>query len=164
MVPVQVLQEAGDSVTSLFVNETEIVSGSSDGKIRRYDLRKGRLTTDVIGQPVTSVKMSKDGQMSLVASLDSSVRLLDNANGGLLATYQGHENEKYRIPAVFGQDENYIVCGSEDGRVLMWDIESGRKIGEVKGHHGKVVSGVSVSQKTGQMITCGGDGEIVLWT
>lgn len=163
-VPIQILDEAKDSVSCLYVGQTEIVTGSVDGKVRTYDLRKGLLTTDVIGQPVTSVRQTSDEQALLVASLDSTVRLLDKANGGLLMNYEGHENTKYRIPAVFGHSELYVACGSEDGRIFMWDLEKGRKVGEVQGHHDRVVSGVSISQKTGQMITCGGDGKIVMWT
>lgn len=163
-VPIQILDDAKDSVTCLYLAELQVVTGSVDGKVRTYDLRKGLLTTDCIGHPVTSIRHTSDDQTLLVASLDSTIRLLDKANGGLLISYKGHENDKYRIPAVFGRDERYVASGSENGKVLMWDIEGGQKIGELEGHHGRVVSGVSISQKTGQMITCGGDGEIILWT
>lgn len=44
--PIQVLDEAKDSVSSLAVSDHEILAGSLDGKVRRYDLRKGMMHSD----------------------------------------------------------------------------------------------------------------------
>ena len=48
--PVQVLKEAGDSVSSVQVIGWDILAGSVDGKLRIYDLRMGMLSTDTIGR------------------------------------------------------------------------------------------------------------------
>lgn len=45
----QILDEAQDGVTSIEVSDHEILTGSADGCIRRYDLRVGRLYVDLIG-------------------------------------------------------------------------------------------------------------------
>ncbi|XP_072704401.1 WD repeat domain-containing protein 83 isoform X1 [Ciconia boyciana] len=47
--PVQVLDEAKDGVSSVKVSDHEILSGSVDGRIRRYDLRAGQLYSDYVG-------------------------------------------------------------------------------------------------------------------
>jgi mitogen-activated protein kinase organizer 1 len=41
----QILEEPKDSVTSLDVSDHEILAGSADAKVRRYDLRNGQLFT-----------------------------------------------------------------------------------------------------------------------
>ena len=48
--PIQVLEDARDSVSSLHVVGHEIVTGSVDGKMRVYDLRMGMLYVDTIGR------------------------------------------------------------------------------------------------------------------
>ena len=48
--PIQVLEEAKDSVSSLHVAGHEIVTGSVDGRLRVYDLRMGMVFVDVIGR------------------------------------------------------------------------------------------------------------------
>ena len=48
--PIQVLEEAKDSVSSLHVVGHEIVTGSVDGRMRVYDLRMGMIFVDVIGR------------------------------------------------------------------------------------------------------------------
>lgn len=90
--PVQILDDAKDSVPSLDVSEFEILTASVDGFIRCYDLRVGQLRTDCIGEPVTSVQLSHDGNCILASSLDSTVRLLDKSNGELLSDFRGHKN------------------------------------------------------------------------
>lgn len=48
--PIQVLEEAGDSVVGLQVVGHEIVTGCVDGRVRVYDLRMGMCFVDVIGR------------------------------------------------------------------------------------------------------------------
>jgi len=45
----QILDEAKDSVISVHVSDHEILSGSADCQLRRYDIRSGHLHTDFIG-------------------------------------------------------------------------------------------------------------------
>lgn len=48
--PIQSLEEAGDSISSLHVVGHEIVTGSVDGRMRVYDLRMGMRFVDVFGR------------------------------------------------------------------------------------------------------------------
>ena len=41
----QTFEESKDSVTSIDVSDHEILIGSADSKVRRYDLRNGQLST-----------------------------------------------------------------------------------------------------------------------
>lgn len=51
--PIQVLEEAKDSISSLHVAGHELVTGSVDGRMRLYDLRMGVVSVDVIGRMFT---------------------------------------------------------------------------------------------------------------
>ena len=42
----QIMQEAKDSVSSVQVTDHEILTGSLDGQIRRYDIRNGEMIAD----------------------------------------------------------------------------------------------------------------------
>lgn len=75
--PVQTLSGSADSVSSLAVSSHYIYASSIDGNVRTYDLRAGTLTADTIGQPVTHIAVSRDGNCLLAGSLDSKLRLLD---------------------------------------------------------------------------------------
>ncbi|CAL7950128.1 unnamed protein product [Xylocopa violacea] len=47
--PVQCLNEAKDSISSVKVSDHEILTASFDGKIRRYDIRVGEMYADYMG-------------------------------------------------------------------------------------------------------------------
>lgn len=44
--PIQVLDEAKDSITSITIRGSDILTSSVDGHVRSYDLRKGKLSAD----------------------------------------------------------------------------------------------------------------------
>ena len=121
------------------------MTGSVDGHVRTYDLRKGELRSDFIGRtspspllrppqvsfsdsaailvdPVTAVVPTKDHQSYLVTTLDSHVRLMDGTTGKLLNGFNGHVNTSYRCRACFGFNEASVVCGDENGAVWAWDL------------------------------------------
>lgn len=141
--PVQVLAEARDAVTSLAVRGADIVAGSVDGRVRAYDVRMGRVATDVVGASVTSVDLTRDGRAVLVGSLDSRVRLMDRDTGSCLRAYDdpGFRNEELRVQSVLGGGERYVVAGDEappppppdqdadgQGRVWAWDLLTGKVV------------------------------------
>lgn len=143
--PVQVLSEARDSVAALAVRGAEIVAGSVDGRVRAYDVRVGRVVTDVLGASVTSLCLSRDAKTMLVGTLDSKLRLMDRENGTCLKTYAdaGWRNEELRVQSVLGGKERYVVAGDEltaagrpegdvDGRVWAWDLLTGKVAAKVR--------------------------------
>lgn len=141
---IQSLDEAKDSIQALHVGPTYIMTGSVDGHVRTYDLRKGELRSDFIGRtslfpplcpagtisltqlrspdPVTAVVPTKDHQSYLVTTLDSHVRLMDGSTGKLLNDFEGHLNTSYRCRACFGFNEASVVCGDENGAIWAWDL------------------------------------------
>lgn len=142
--PVQVLDEARDAISAVVVRGAEVLAGSVDGRVRSYDVRTGRVTTDVVGASVTSLCLTQDGRAMLVGSLDSRVRLMDRESGGCLQTYAGGEepgagwrNTELRVQSLLGGKERFVVAGDEmtgdetgaaadGGRLWAWDLLTGK--------------------------------------
>ncbi|KAI9847961.1 MAG: hypothetical protein M1837_001478 [Sclerophora amabilis] len=161
--PIQVLEEARDSVSCLHVVEHEICTGSVDGKVRIYDLRMGMVYVDVIGRPVTSIRQTKDGNALLVSSLDGTIRLMDKGNGNLLQTYKGHVNTEYRIRSCLGMNDAFVVAGSEDGKIFVWDLLEGKVVQRLDAHDGKVASAVVANSAKNEWLSAGVDGTVQIW-
>ncbi|KHJ43770.1 WD domain, G-beta repeat protein [Trichuris suis] len=130
--PIQVMDEASDSVTSVSCSAHEILTGSADYHVRRYDLRQGMFYSDYLGKTVSSVNFSKDGQCVLASCLDSTVRLMEKGKGQLLTesvlcifsrhTFTGHTNVEYKTDSSFFNSDRQVVSGSEDGKVYCWNL------------------------------------------
>ncbi|ORY06319.1 WD40 repeat-like protein [Basidiobolus meristosporus CBS 931.73] len=160
--PIQILDEAKDSVSSLQIKNHEIVTGSIDGNIRVYDLRKGELRTDTVAQPVTSVCFSNDENCILASTLDDVIRLFDKESGTLLNDFKGHVNHDYKIQSTLTNTDAYVVSGSEDGTIHIWDLLEGRSAAVLR-KHTKVVTSISYHPKVSKLLSASVDGSIYQW-
>lgn len=179
--PIMTFSEAKDSVSSLQVLGSEIFTGSVDGRVRVYDLGMGHVDCDVVapGKGVTSVMPTRAGDGYLVSSLDSSLRFMDRPTGKCLQTFRdvegGFRNEAYRMRSMLAMGDAYVISGSEDGRVVVWDVLTGEVVhrlwhvrdgvdGEkMEASKKNVVSAVAWNQLKKQWASAGGDGSVVVW-
>lgn len=176
---IMTLGEARDSVTSVQVWGHEVFVGSVDGRVRVYDLAMGCLETDCVapGKGVTSLSVAKGGEAYLCSGLDSTLRFMDRKTGKCLQSFrhEGFRNETYRLRSMLAGAEAFAVSGTEDGRVLAWDVLSGELVHEVWHKEGggsdgvgqaskkDVVSAVAWNQLRKIWASAGGDGTVVVW-
>jgi len=160
--PIQILQDAKDSVASVDISTSEIITGSVDGCVRNYDIRRGKLFTDHIGHPITSVNLSRDRNCILASCLDSTLRLLDKSSGELLSAYRGHKNIEYKIDSCFNNNDAVIISGSEDNNVYFWDLVEANLVQTLKGHTGTVCS-LSYHLTEPYLLSSSMDGTIKVW-
>lgn len=163
--PIQSLDDARDAIQTLHVGSQEIVSGSVDGHVRTYDLRKGQMTSDYLGHPITAIQPTKDGQTLLITTLDGKIRLLDRKTGQCLNTFQGHKHESYRCRATFDSKEEIVIFGDEDGRVWTWDLVNATALPPAPPQrvHEKAILWTERHPDNKELLTASADGTIVLW-
>ena len=161
----------GDSVTSVSVAErgggTRVAAGCVDGAARVVDLRRGLCHVDRLDAPVTSVSHSRDEQCLAVSCLTSRVALLDCSSGDALATYRGHVAERSKTECRLTNTDAHVLAGSEDGRVLFWDLVSASVVADLRAHdETTVVCGLDFAPEGAApaMATCATDGRAHYWT
>ncbi|KAI9840728.1 MAG: WD domain protein [Sclerophora amabilis] len=146
---------------------TLVVSCAGDGLIRVWDTATGQCLRTLVHEdnpPVTSVLFSPNGKFVLAWTLDSSVRLWNYVEGRCVKTYQGHQNNRFSLGGAFGRygDEAFIVSGSEDGSMVIWDVKSKVILQRLQGHEGPVL-GVDTCQSENILVSCGLDGTVRIW-
>lgn len=92
-------------------------------------------------------------------------RLCNLANGKSLKVYTGHMNRVYCITSTFSvTNGKYIVSGSEDNCVYIWDLQGKNVLQKLEGHNDTVIS-VSCHPTQNKIASAGLDNDrtIKIW-
>ncbi|KAK0069941.1 WD repeat domain-containing protein 83 [Biomphalaria pfeifferi] len=160
--PIQILNEAKDSVTSVQVSDHEILSGSADSKVRRYDLRMGKMFSDYVGKPISCVRFTRDSQCVLVSSTDTTVKLIDKDSGEMLNQYQGHKNVSYKIDCCLNHQDTQVLSGSEDGKVFIWDLVEAKLVDTLNHETSRTIHSLSFHPSEPLLLTACAD-KVFVW-
>ncbi|KAG6611045.1 WD40 repeat-containing protein [Phytophthora cinnamomi] len=79
----------------------------------RGSMRKGR--------KVTGIEFDPEGKYFLVSTNDSRMRLFSVDNYSRICKYKGLVNGHLQIKGRFSQDGDFVICGSENGSVYVWN-------------------------------------------
>ncbi|KAF8073092.1 Wdr5 [Scenedesmus sp. PABB004] len=133
---------AADPITGMdfSYDGTVLASCSFDGLLRLWDTANGRclktLAIDGGSSPLSFVAFSPNGQYLLQASMDSKARLVNFETGRVARTYTGHTNTRFCSTMAFATalgPRPLVAAGSEDGGLLLWDVDSKQVVHRVPG-------------------------------
>ena len=185
--PLQVLKDAKDSVTSVYIQQQTSSGGahnssssvkdysnniaiirtaSVDGIVRTYDLRKGLLQCDDFGSPVTSMARTKDGNCLVVSCLDGTIRLMELETGELLNTYNSyHTAGQYGLDVDVLADDATIVTGSENGACALYDLVRANMVQVLDGPARRPTCTVAAHPKQSSVVVAASyDNSTVVWS
>jgi len=111
--------------------------------IKLYDLRKWDegpfidFESNVTTSEPTVLKFSGDGRSLLVGAAEPNprIQILDAFNGCLQTLCRGHANDQaYELDACFSPDSQYVLSGSEDASIHIWERATGNPCHVLHGH------------------------------
>ena len=180
---VQGMKDAKDSVTGVaFLPHLPytLCSASVDGALRMYDARRGQLSTQQVGHPLTAITPMKEGGALLLSSLSSTLFLFSTSpppspsTSPLLQFYQGasYVNAQYSLRPALVLGSSHVVSGTELGNGLVsWHVDSGRETGQwgaKEGHAGvggkhAVSTSLDWSEEQRLLLSGSTDGDVRVW-
>ncbi|CDO76439.1 hypothetical protein BN946_scf184781.g16 [Trametes cinnabarina] len=142
----------------------------AETRIIIYDLatKQPELSIRIEGE-LTSVKVSQDSQYALINRASENgppaIHLIDLTDGRVVRKYVGHSQSKHVIRSCFGGvEENFILSGSEDGKVYIWHRETGVLLEELAGHGEGSVNSVAWNPANERMFaSCSDDRTVRIW-
>ncbi|KAJ6824761.1 autophagy-related protein 16 isoform X2 [Iris pallida] len=150
------------------VDGVTLCSGHVDGNLRLWDSRSGKLVSEVAAhsQAVTSVCISRSGNIVLTSGRDNTHNLFDLRTLELRGTFMASGN---RVASNWSRscvssDEKYVAAGSADGSVYIWSILKGDVVGVLSGSHSTHVLSCAWGGLGTSLASADKNGNVCIWT
>jgi len=141
---------------------------TSGNAIKLYDLlsfEKGPFATFTVDPHIqlqwSGIKFSNDGKYILLPTTESAIYLIDAFTGKKKQTYSSRVNDHQSIlEASFSPDAQYVLSGSEEGNIHVWNTVTGEEVAMWRGH-ASVVGAVQWNPR--YMMAASADSRLVFW-
>lgn len=128
------------------------------------------LRSSVSKEKFRAITLSNNGEYILasrnIVGVDNKavIELWEIENDICLMKYSGHSQEKYVLRPIFGgKFEKYIVSGSENDKVYIWDRTTGEIVDDLEGHQNVTNGIVWSSNCPNYLFSCSYDQTIKVW-
>jgi len=156
---VGLMQCNGRAVASFDPEGLIFAVGVQSEQIKLYDVRsfdKGPFSTFKYrietGCDWTGVKFSLDGKLMMLTTNGAVVRVVEAYEGKPHYTLSGFQNNKgIHIEASFTPDSQFVISGSTDGKLHLWNMNTGQRCGILTGEHPNPVTNVQFNPRFGVM-------------
>ncbi|OQR91077.1 hypothetical protein THRCLA_22491 [Thraustotheca clavata] len=153
---VHTLRQTLGEVTSVSLssNGLYLLTGSRNNSNRLWDMR-------MLTMPRTT--LTKDTPVHRPSASSLTPTLTSSTEQRPLQRFKGHQNTaKNVVRAAFGPREDFVLGGSEDGAVYVWDVATGKLLERLLGHTGVTYS-ARWHERQALMASCSHDGTVKTW-
>ncbi|OWZ08019.1 hypothetical protein PHMEG_00019501 [Phytophthora megakarya] len=115
---------------------------------------------------MSCLSISPSGKFLLVNFVKhEQIACIEIATGSVLAKYRGVREQRYVLrPCFVGTHNELVACGSEDGKVCLWQRESGNVSAELDGHSSVVNVVVRHPVHSNVIASASDDKTVRLWS
>ncbi|KAF5314612.1 hypothetical protein D9611_007247 [Ephemerocybe angulata] len=170
--------DAGVTSVAISPRADLVAAGSLDNVIRIWDVASGTLVERLRGHgnSVYSVAFTPDGKGLVTGSLDKTLKLWDVSHLGLRAKEEGKPNvggspcvmdfighKDYVLSVSMSSDSRWVVSGSKDRCVHVWDSQTAVLQLMLQGHKNSVIS-LDLNSANDLLATGSGDSYARIWS
>mmetsp|Transcript_6824 Transcript_6824/g.12343 ORF Transcript_6824/g.12343 Transcript_6824/m.12343 type:complete len:524 (-) Transcript_6824:65-1636(-) len=160
------LSHSGVFDVSLSPEDSYLVSAHFDGHLRQWSPRSADMINDITicELPVICCSISPGSNRILALGKDNIIRIIDLRTLGVLGSMtQSQFHVRNTTKACWSSDSRFVVAGSEDGSVHIWDANT-FQIEDVKtGLHTNPVKAACWRPRANQFSTVDSIGGLVIW-
>ncbi|TMW58948.1 hypothetical protein Poli38472_007093 [Pythium oligandrum] len=174
---VHTLRQTLGEVTSISMasNGFLLLTGSRNNSNRLWDMRMLSTPRAHLSTTGGSINAGTNGGLGSISGYGSSSSLVFGSGGSSrnltlqslehkpIQRFKGHQNTaKNVVRAAFGPREAFVLGGSEDGCVYVWDVATGKLLEKLAGHQG-VTYNAKWHERQALMASSSHDGTVKTW-
>ena len=140
-------------------NKRRILSWSFDGKIKLWDVKKGKLLRIMEHEDdIFGVRFNKDESKIFSWSSDRSIRVWETGTGKLIHKMMQEDTVS---EILINKNESRIVSKGFDGSIYLWDSDNGKLIKQMR--HDETWVGFKLNKDKNKILSWGADNTIRIW-
>ncbi|KAM7277937.1 hypothetical protein ACFE04_005071 [Oxalis oulophora] len=144
--PPKILRHHRDGITALSIspNSTCLASGSYDHSVKLYKFPSGDFDTNItrFTLPLRALAFNEKGTMLAAAGDDEGIKLINTIDGTIARVLKGHKESVTGI--AFDPKSEYLASIDSYGTVIIWELQSGNILHNLKGVAPNTGSDVSI--------------------
>ncbi|RVE65357.1 hypothetical protein OJAV_G00135030 [Oryzias javanicus] len=158
---------AGSSCNDIVCTEQCVMSGHFDKKVRFWDIRAESIVREMelLGR-VTSLDLNHDRHELLTCSRDDLLKIIDLRSNAVRQTLsaQGFKCGADWTRVTFSPDGSYVVGGSADGALYIWNVLTGKVDRVLDRNHNSAINSVSWSPSGTYVVSVEKGSRAILWS
>ncbi|PLW22054.1 hypothetical protein PCASD_19446 [Puccinia coronata f. sp. avenae] len=142
------------------------VDQNKQGRMHIFNIpEKRQIAMIPLSPELTCVSISDDSKYALINQPPNQVLLYSLEDHKLIRRFVGQKQGQFIIRSCFGGlDRNFILSGSEDGKIYVWHMETGALIEVLSGHGEGTVNAVAWNSNHPPLFASAGDDHTVrIW-
>ncbi|XP_049625266.1 autophagy-related protein 16-1 isoform X2 [Suncus etruscus] len=158
---------AGSSCNDIVCTEQCVMSGHFDKKIRFWDIRSESIVREMELQGrVTALDLNPERTELLTCSRDDLLKIIDLRVNAVRQTFSapGFKCGSDWTRVVFSPDGRYVVAGSAEGALYVWNVASGKVEKVLCKHHSSSINAVAWAPSGSHVISVDKGSKAVLWS
>ncbi|XP_064418482.1 autophagy-related protein 16-1 isoform X2 [Latimeria chalumnae] len=158
---------AGSSCNDIVCTEQCVMSGHFDKKIRFWDIRAESVVRDLTLQGrITALDLNPERTELLTCSRDDLLKIIDLRKNAVKQTFsvQGFKCGSDWTRVTFSPDGCYVMAGSADGVLYVWNVHTGKVEKALGKHHSSSINAVAWSPAGSHVVSVDRGSRAVLWS
>ncbi len=140
-------------------NANELLTCGRDNKIKGWNLSNGECIFSIHLTGAACLDIHPDSRRFIAGSWDNMIKESDY-KGSKLNVFEGYSNQVTAIDC--SKDGQYLISGSSDNAIRLWDLETGICIQTIKGHT-QNINNLAFSKSGKFILSASDDCTIKLW-
>jgi COMPASS component SWD2 len=130
--------DSGEVIASV-TTELDKISDKTTTYINLYDVKNLEkafkvFKIDEFQSDIKQIKFTNDGTSIICSTTDNFIHVVDAYDGTYMSKLSAEFNDSDIFKLDISADSKYVACGTENGNVLIWNLNTGKNVAILECH------------------------------